>query len=327
MKKIAQLTAAAVISAGLVPLALAASDVAWPAKQPITLIVPSGAGSSPDTMARVVAEETGKLLKQTIVVQNRPGASGNLGTNLVAKAAPDGYTFGASFTGPLVNNSVISKILPYNPFKDLTPLTLAAHQYNVLVVPSTSPIKSLADLVAASKKPDSKLNFPSTGAGTVSHLAVELLLDRVGGKAVHAPYPSSPAAVTSLVGGTTDFAALPPVGVMPMIKDGRLRPLAAVSSKRLSFLPDVPTTAELGYPGVEGSGWIGFVAPAGLPADVQSKLHAALVKALKTPAVDERLKTMYMEAAPQSSQEFAKYMQEELQRWSPLIKRLDLIEK
>ena len=270
MKKIILCGAAVLLSLGLASGASAqVSD--WPSK-PLSLIVPFGPGSSPDTMARVVAEEAGQTLKQSIVVQNKPGASGNLGTDLIAKAKPDGYTFGVSITGPLVNNTVIYKHLPYNPSTDLTPLTLAVHQYNVLVVPANSPIKSLADLVAEMKKPGAKLNFPSTGAGTVSHLAVELLLDRVGGKALHVPYKSSPDAVTSLISGDTSFAALPPVAVMPMIKDGRLRAIAAVSAKRLSFLPDTPTVAELGYPGVEGSGWIGFVAPAGIPADVKARL-------------------------------------------------------
>lgn len=316
---------AALFSAGLMTPAVA-QEAAWPAKQALTLIVPFGAGSSPDTMARVVAEEAGKTLKQTIVIQNRPGASGNLGTDQIAKAKPDGYTFGVSITGPLVNNTVIYKNLPYNPATDITPLTLAVHQYNVLVVPANSPVKNLADLVAQMKKPDAKLNFPSTGAGTVSHLAVELLLDRVGGKALHVPYKSSPDAVTSLLGGDTNFAALPPVAVMPMIKDGRLRAIAAVAAKRLSFLPEVPTVAEQGYPGVEGSGWIGFVAPAGVPADIKTKLNAALTKALASPEVGQRLKTMYMEPAPTTPDEFGQYMREELQRWSPLIKRLNLTE-
>lgn len=316
---------AALFSAGLMTPAVA-QEAAWPARQALTLIVPFGAGSSPDTMARVVAEEAGKTLKQTIVIQNRPGASGNLGTDQIAKAKPDGYTFGVSITGPLVNNTVIYKNLPYNPATDITPLTLAVHQYNVLVVPANSPVKNLADLVAQMKKPDAKLNFPSTGAGTVSHLAVELLLDRVGGKALHVPYKSSPDAVTSLLGGDTNFAALPPVAVMPMIKDGRLRAIAAVAAKRLSFLPEVPTVAEQGYPGVEGSGWIGFVAPAGVPADIKTKLNAALTKALASPEVGQRLKTMYMEPAPTTPDEFGQYMREELQRWSPLIKRLNLTE-
>ena len=324
MKKIILCGAAVLLSLGLASGASAqVSD--WPSK-PLSLIVPFGPGSSPDTMARVVAEEAGQTLKQSIVVQNKPGASGNLGTDLIAKAKPDGYTFGVSITGPLVNNTVIYKHLPYNPSTDLTPLTLAVHQYNVLVVPANSPIKSLADLVAEMKKPGAKLNFPSTGAGTVSHLAVELLLDRVGGKALHVPYKSSPDAVTSLISGDTSFAALPPVAVMPMIKDGRLRAIAAVSAKRLSFLPDTPTVAELGYPGVEGSGWIGFVAPAGIPADVKARLNAALTKALASPEVSQRLKTMYMEAAPTSPEAFGQYMTDELQRWAPLIKRLNLTE-
>ena len=324
MKKIILCGAAVLLSLGLASGASAqVSD--WPSK-PLSLIVPFGPGSSPDTMARVVAEEAGQTLKQSIVVQNKPGASGNLGTDLIAKAKPDGYTFGVSITGPLVNNTVIYKHLPYNPSTDLTPLTLAVHQYNVLVVPANSPIKSLADLVAEMKKPGAKLNFPSTGAGTVSHLAVELLLYRVGGKALHVPYKSSPDAVTSLISGDTSFAALPPVAVMPMIKDGRLRAIAAVSAKRLSFLPDTPTVAELGYPGVEGSGWIGFVAPAGIPADVKARLNAALTKALASPEVSQRLKTMYMEAAPTSPEAFGQYMTDELQRWAPLIKRLNLTE-
>ena len=323
MNRIVRGSAAALLSVGLLGAALAQGD--WPSK-PLTLVVPFGPGSSPDTMARAVAEEAGKTLKQSIVVQNKPGASGNLGTDFIAKAKPDGYTFGVSITGPLVNNTVIYKNLPYNPFTDLTPLTLAVHQYNVLVVPATSPVKNLADLVAEMKKPGAKLNFPSTGSGTVSHLAVELLLDKVGGKALHVPYKSSPDAVTSLLGGDTQFAALPPVGVMPMIQEGRLRAIAAVSAKRLAFLPNLPTVAEQGYPGVEGSGWIGFVAPAGLPADVRTQLNSALTKALAAPDVLQRLKTMNMEAAPTTPDAFGQYMSEELQRWSPLIKRLNLIE-
>lgn len=323
MRKLVLRGLATCLSLGL--LAAASAHAAWPDK-PLTLIVPFGPGSSPDTMARVVAEDAGKTLQQSIVVQNRPGASGNLGTDQIAKAKPDGYTFGVSITGPMVNNTVIYKNLPYNPVTDLTPITLGVHQYNVLVVPATSPIKTLADLVIEMKKPDAKLNFPSTGAGTVSHLAVELLLDRAGGKALHVPYKSSPDAVTSLLGGDTQFAALPPVAVMPMIQDGRLRPIAAVSAKRLAFLPNVPTVAEQGFPGVEGSGWIGFVAPAGISDDVRTKLNAAITKALASPDVLQRLKTMNMEAAPTTPEAFGKYMGEELQRWSPLIKRLNLSE-
>ncbi len=317
------------IRAGLAALALTvalptfAADT-WP-DRPLTLIVPFGPGSSPDVMSRIVADQASKTLGQSIVIQNKPGASGNLGTAAIAKAKPDGYTFGVSITGPMVNNTVLYDNLPYDPKKDLSPLTLAVHQPNVIVVPGQSPIKSFDDLLKAMKEPGGRYNFPSTGSGTVSQLSIELLLERVGGKAVHVPYPSSPAAVTSLLSGDTQFAALPPIAVMPMIKDGRLRALAVVTSgKRVSFLPDVPTLAELGQPGIEGSGWIGFVAPSGIPEDIKHKLTDTLIAAIHHPDVQARLKSQFMEPVGNQPAEFAKYMDDELNRWVPLIKRLNL---
>ncbi|CAM3896184.1 Bug family tripartite tricarboxylate transporter substrate binding protein [Bordetella tumulicola] len=307
----------------LTALASVAQAADWPTK-PLTVIVPFGPGSSPDTMVRVVVEQASTTLGQPIVVQNKPGASGNLGTAAIAKATPDGYTFGVSITGPMVNNTVLYSDLPYDPKKDIDPLTLGVHQHNILVVPGDSPIKSFDDLLKAMKSQDKPYNFPSTGAGTVSHLSVELLLERTGGKAVHVPYSSSPAAVTSLLSGDTDFAALPPISVMPMIKDGRLRALAVVSKERMSFLPDTATIEELGVPGIEGSAWIGFVAPAGIPADIKGKLVSALTEAIKTPTVQERLKNQFMEPAADGPEAFDKYMDDELKRWEPLIKRLNL---
>ncbi len=315
------------LHAGLAVLAMSLSAAAaaadWPTK-PLNLIVPFGPGSSPDQVARVVAEKASQTLGQPIVVQNRPGASGNLGTNVIAKAAPDGYTFGVSITGPLVNNTVLYDSLPYNPKKDIDPLTLGVHQPNVLVVPASSPIKSMDDLLKAMRDPAAPYNFPTTGAGTVSHLSVELLLERVGGKAVHVPYASSPAALTALLSGDAHFAALPPIAVMPMVKDGRLRALAVTSAQRTKTLPDIPTIAELGIPGIEGSGWIGFVAPAGIEPAIKTKLANAVIDALNDPAVQSRLLAQHMEPAANSPEAFAKYMDEELARWAPLIKRLNL---
>lgn len=322
MRKFLRATCLAILPLATVAnAATTASD--WPTK-PLTLVVPFGPGSSPDTMARVIAEQASDTLGQAIIVQNKPGASGNLGTSAIAKAKPDGYTFGVSITGPMVNNTVLYSDLPYDPKKDIDALTLGVHQHNILVVPADSPIKSFDALLKAMKSQDKPYNFPSTGAGTVSHLAVELLLERTGGKAVHVPYASSPAAVTSLLSGDTDFAALPPSAVMGMIKDGRLRALAAVSKERLGFLPETPTIEELGVPGIEGSGWIGFVAPAGLPADVKQKLVHALTGAINTPTVQQRLASQYMEPAADSPEAFRQYMNDEFKRWEPLIKRLNL---
>src|SRR5699024_7754169 len=286
---------------------MAADD--WPAAKPIELIVPFGPGSSPDTMARKVAEHASEALGQTIVIQNKPGASGNLGTNLIAKAKPDGYTFGVSITGPMVNNTILYSDLPYDPAKDIDPLTLAVHQYNVLVVPEDSPLKSFDDLLDALKDPKNDFNFPSTGAGTVSHLSVELLLEHTGGNAVHVPYASSPKAVTSLIAGDTDFSALPPIAVMPMIKDGRLRALATVSADRLDFLPDVPTVNEFDdLSGIEGLGWMGFVAPAGMPDEIKAQLTDALRDALNDDDIKAHLENQYMEAVGNSPEEFRQYM-------------------
>ncbi|MFA7680785.1 MAG: tripartite tricarboxylate transporter substrate binding protein, partial [Pigmentiphaga sp.] len=212
---------ALVLSLGALHGLAAAADANWPSK-PIRVIVPFGPGSSPDVVARIVTDQASKSLGQTIVVENRPGASGNIGTQAIARAAPDGYTFGVSITGPMVNNTVLMKDLPYDPFTELAPLTLAVHQPNVIVVPKQSGITKVEELLKLLKDKPDQLNFPSPGAGTVSHLSVELMLQRVGSTAVHAPYPSSPAAMTSLISGDTQFAALPPIAVMPLVNDGRL---------------------------------------------------------------------------------------------------------
>ncbi|MCD0502847.1 Bug family tripartite tricarboxylate transporter substrate binding protein [Bordetella petrii] len=311
-------------SALLVVMPLAAAHGAdWPA-QPLKLIVPFGAGSSPDQVARVVGEKAGSLLGQPIVVENKPGASGNIGTYAIASAKPDGYTFGVSITGPMVNNTVLFDKLPYDPFKDLSALTLGVHQPNVLVVPAKSGIQDIQGLLDALKKNPDQYNFPSPGAGTVSHLSVELMLQRIGAKAVHVPYPSSPAALTSVIAGDTQFAALPPIAVMPMVKDGRLKALAVTSSKRSALLPDIPTLAEVGVPGIEGSAWIGFVVSSKVPADIQKKLSDALIQSLHDPAVQKRLQAQYMEPVGNSPAEFRAYMDDELKRWEPLIKQLGI---
>ncbi|MFC4276107.1 Bug family tripartite tricarboxylate transporter substrate binding protein [Achromobacter aloeverae] len=308
--------------AALAPLAAAHADT-WPS-QPFKVIVPFGAGSSPDQVARIVGEKAGAILGQSIVVENKPGASGNIGTYAIASAKPDGYTFGVSITGPLVNNTLLFDKLPYDPKRDLAPLTLAVHQPNVLVVPTTSGIGTVQQLLEAIRKNPDKFNFPSPGAGTVSHLGVELMLQQIHAQAVHVPYPSSPAALTSLLSGDTQFGALPPVAVMSMVKDGRLKALAVTSSKRSSLLPDIPTLSEVGVQGVEGSAWIGFVVSSQVPPEIRKKLSDALIQAIADPEVARRLRAQYMDPVGSTPEDFRAYMDDELKRWGPLIKKLDI---
>ncbi len=313
---------AVVLSLSALP-GLAAADANWPSK-PIRVIVPFGPGSSPDVVARIVTDQASKSLGQTIVVENRPGASGNIGTQAIARAAPDGYTFGVSITGPMVNNTVLMKGLPYDPFTELAPLTLAVHQPNVIVVPAQSGITKVEELLQLLKDKPDQLNFPSPGAGTVSHLSVELMLQRVGSSAVHAPYPSSPAAMTSLISGDTQFAALPPIAVMPMVNDGRLTALAVTSSQRSATLPSIPTLAEAGVEDIEGSAWIGFVIGSKVPADIQKKISDSLRQALQDPDVAQKLKTQFMDPVGNSPEAFKAYMDDELKRWKPIITKLGI---
>jgi len=313
----------ALLASTLALLPAAGQAAGWP-DHALALIVPFGAGSSPDLMARIVADKAGKILGQSIVVQNKPGAGGDLGTASIAHAKPDGYTFGASITGPMVNNTVLYSHLPYDPRKDLVPLTQAVDQPDVLVVPAKSGIKTIQDLMKDIKDHPDKLNFSSTGTGSVSQLAVELLLQKIGGKATHVPYTSSPKALNALLAGDAQFAALPPIAVMGMVKDGRLRALAVTSERRSSALPDIPTMAEVGVQGIVGSAWVGFVAPAGIPPEVQKKLSDTLIQALHDPEVGKKLKALYMDPVGSTPAEFGKYMDDELARWKPLIEQLHI---
>ncbi len=312
----------AIACAALVPLGVA--QAAWPDDKPLRVIVPFGAGSSPDQVARVVGERLAGILDQTVIVENRPGASGNIGTHAIATAEPDGYTFGVSITGPMVNNTVLFDNLPYDPFTEIAPLTLGVHQPNVLVVPTDSEIQTIDDLLEALKENPDTYNFPSPGAGTVSHLAVELMLQRLDSTAVHVPYPSSPAALTSVISGDTHFAALPPIAVMPMVKGDRLRALAVTSAERSPLLPEIPTLAEVGVEGIEGSAWIGFVISSKVDEDIQEQLSDALIEALHDEAVVNKLADSHMQAVGNSPEEFRAYMDEELERWGPLIENLGI---
>jgi len=288
--------------------------------KPIRMIVPFGAGSTPDVFARTVAEKASQGLKQSIVIENRAGAGGNLGTDLVAKAAPDGYTIGASITGPLVNNSVLYKKMPYDPFKDLTPITFGVHQANVLAVSPSLGVNTLKELMDLLRKNPGKYNYASIGVGSLSHLSIEMLKTLTSSFVVHVPYPTSPAAVTSVLAGDTHIISLAPLAVMPQVNAGKLKALAVSTAKRVPQIPNLPTLRESGID-MDGSAWIGIVAPAGTPAPIVDRLNREFVAAMRDPAINEKLKSLYMDAEPGTPQQFAAFMQAELKKWGPVIKR------
>jgi tripartite-type tricarboxylate transporter receptor subunit TctC len=320
MKKFLLLHALPLTGAVAFALAPLASAQDYPSR-PIRLIAPFAAGSTPDVFARIVGEKASAGLKQPVVIENRPGAGGITGTDAVAKAAPDGYTIGASITGPLVNNTVLYKKLPYNPFTDLAPITFGVHQPNVIAVSPALGVNSMPELFALLKQNPGKYNYASIGAGSLSHLSMELIKDKTGTFVVHIPYTSSPAAVTGLIAGDTQIASLAPLAVMPHVPTGRLKVLAISTQQRSPLLPNIPTFKETGVLDVVASAWIGLVAPAKTPPAIIERLNREFVAAMKDPATVEKLRAQYMEPQPGSPAEFAAYMQEELKRWTPVIKR------
>ncbi len=303
-------------------LCLAPSSLAlaqdWP-QRPIRLIVPFAAASTPDTFARVLAEKLGARLKQPVIVENKPGAGGMIGTDAIAKAPPDGYTIGVSITGPLVNNTLLYKKMAYDPFRDLAPITLAVNQPCVLVVGNVFNASTWPEMLEELRRNPGKYNYASLGNGTNAHLAMELIANRSGTRIVQVPYPGSSQAVTAIVSGDVQMGCMPAVAVMSLVKAGRLKAIGVASGARTAVLPGMPTLAEQGLTGFEANSWIGVVAPAQTPAPILSRLHAEIVAVLRQPEVDEALRAQLMEPVGNTPEQFTAYMKEELGRWGPII--------
>ncbi|MBK8763222.1 MAG: tripartite tricarboxylate transporter substrate binding protein [Burkholderiaceae bacterium] len=309
-----------VMAASLLAMPALSAAQAWP-QRPIRIVIPYGPGSSPDVLARILGERLTPRLGQPVLIENRAGAGGNVGTGHVAKAAPDGYTFVISTNGPLVNNTVLYRKLPYDPFKELAPVALAGGQANVCTVRSDAGIQSMKDLVAAMRARPGQFNFSSTGVGSLSHLGIELLKVKTGTFAVHIPYPSSPAAVTALLQGDVQFACVPAVAVMPQVKAGRLRALAVSTGTRSSLMPDVPTMKESGFPEVEAVAWMALLAPAQTPPEVLARMNREVNAVLQLPEVRERMHSQYMDPLGGSPDQLARFMRDELKTWTPIIAR------
>lgn len=299
---------------------------AWPAK-PVRIVVPFNAGGTTDILARAVAQELGKALGQSFVVENKAGAGGNIGADLVAKAAPDGYTFLMGTVGTQSINKWLYAKMPFDPQKDFQPVTLVAGVPNVMVVNAEKAkaqgINTVADFIKHAKANPGKLNMASSGNGTSIHLAGELFKAMTGVYMTHFPFTGSNPALLSLMAGDMDvmFDNLP--SAMPHIKSGRLKALAVTSSARSSALPDVPTVEEAGGPtlkGFEASSWFGLLAPAGTPMDIVNRVQQETAKALATPAMKERLQAQGAIPSGNTPAQFAQQIDRELKKWQPVVK-------
>jgi len=296
----------------------AAAD--WP-DHPLRLIVTFGAGSTPDIVARLVADKLQQSIGKPVVVINKPGAGGNLGTQLVADAPPDGYTFGLTISGPLAANTLLFKNLPYNPQRDLGYITIAATQPSILVVSAKSEIADMPSLLVRLQSGRGKYNFSSMGVGSISHLAMEALAASSGTEIVHVPYPSSAQAVTALFSGQTQMAILPAAAVIPYIRAGKLKALAVATAKRASLIPEVPTLSEVGLKNVQGDAWTGFIIPAKTPEAIINRLEKEIVVIINSPEIRRKLKAQYMEPVGSTPAEFRAAVRADLERWAPIIEK------
>lgn len=310
-------TASALVALSLLPGAAAAQ--AFPNK-PIRIVVPFPPGGATDILARAVAQDLQRTFGQSALVENRPGAGGNLGADYVAKSPGDGYTLLMGTVGTHgINVSLYSK-MPYDAVKDFAPITLVALVPNVLVVHPSVPVRTVKELIDLAKKDPGKLNYASSGNGTSIHLSGELFKTMAGVNMLHIPYKGSSPAVADLLGGQVNlmFDNLP--SSLQHIKAGKLRAIAVTSSKRSPALPDLPIIAEAGLPGYEASSWFGMVAPAATPRDVVAKLHDAIVKGLATPETSERLSSQGAEKVGNTPEQFAAFIRAEIDKWGKVVK-------
>ena len=298
---------------------LAQSSPAWPPKT-VHILVPFGAGSTPDIIARIVAEGLAKQYPDsTFVVENKPGASGNLATDAVAKAKPDGTTLGVSIGGPLAINTLLFSNLPYDPKKDIAPITQLITQPSALAVNNSLNVNSVADLVALIKANPGKYNFASIGNGSLSQLAMEAVAIKAGTKIVHVAYKSSPDAMLAVIRGDAQMACLPAISVVTQAKAGKVKILAVSTAKRSPYLPDVPTLKESGID-VETDTWNGLIAPGGTPKAIIDAINRDVVAIIKAPEVRDKLAAQLMEPVGSSPEEFRKQIDGEIARWAPVIK-------
>ncbi|HXF47336.1 MAG TPA: tripartite tricarboxylate transporter substrate binding protein [Burkholderiaceae bacterium] len=302
-----------------VTFAAGAAAQTYPNK-PIRVIVPFPPGGGTDIIAREVSQKVAALTGWTLVVENRPGAGGNLGVDATAKSAPDGYTIVLGQTSNLAINPTLYPKLPYDPQKDLAPIVLVANAPLVLVTAASSPFKTLDDAVKAARAKPSAINFASPGNGTVAHLTSELFQKAAGIKLQHIPYKGAAQALTDVIGGGVELYMSSVPTLLAQIRQGKLRALAVTSAKRVDDLPEVPTIQELGYPGFDAVTWFGFLAPAGTPKEIVAKLNAEFNKALQQPDLRKKLADQGAEPVGGTAEQFAALIRDDIVRWGKVVK-------
>lgn len=304
--------------AGLLLASAARAD--WP-DHTIRLIVPSTPGSTPDVLGRILADGLKPELGQVVVVENKPGAGGAIAVNLVAKAGPDGYTFGITPPGPVGVNRLLYKHMPYDPDKELAPVTLAVTQANVLAVRRSLDVPNLDALLAALAANPGKYTYAAVGTGSINHLCMEMLALQSHAELTRISYSGTPQALLAIVSGETDMGCLPAQAVMPQARAGKLQALAVTTATRSAFLPDLPTLKELGVAGVEANSWMGVIAPAGTPTPVIQRLRDAIARVLAREDVQAKLRQELMEVVASTPEEFAATIRDDVARWRPVVEK------
>lgn len=289
----------------------------YPVK-PIRIVVPFPPGGPNDVVGRLVAQNLAPELGQPVVVENRPGAGGSIGSVLVAKAAPDGYTLLSGGMGNLVLNTIIQKA-PYDTLRDFQPISVIASAPNVLVVHPSLPVRNVKSLVALARAHPGQLNYGSGGTGSTPHLSGELFNALARIKLTHVPYKGSGPVITDLIGGQVQLAFLGIPPVQPQMIAGRLRGLAVTSAQRVKSAPELPTMIEAGVAGYELSPWYGVLAPAGTPVEIVSRLHAAIAKSMRTPETVQRLTALGAESENSSPQQYASRIKADIEKWTRII--------
>lgn len=312
--------AAALALAAYIPMAAQAQSADSYPSRPVRLVIPFAPGGPTDIAGRVIAEKVAPLLGQPMVVDNRPGAGGNVGAEIVARSAPDGYTMVMGVTGSHAINLALQKNLPYHPLKDFEPVTQATQFPNAIAVHPDLPAQSLSELVALARREPGKLSYGTDGVGTASHLTLELLKSKAGINLVSVPYKGAAPMLTELVGGQIQVGITGLPAMQAQAKAGKIRILAVTTPERVASNPAIPTVSEQGFPGFSAAPWAGFFVPRGTPQPIVDKLAASLIKAMQMPEVTQKMAELGSTVVASQPAEFRRFVESEIEKWADAVK-------